>query len=202
MKQAIILAIAAFFLTGCKNSTQSSPETFTNGTQWIYSDDTFDSTGHLVANTTDTVTITSSSISGSQKTLMLSDSSHFILISSGSSWVLSQIELLSVAWPFPGNIGDTIYMSGNIPTKLNGSVHNLKLVLTELQTGVNVTVPAGLFSCVTYELNTWDVTTGILWFKQLIYVSPTTGVTERDYYQTKSDGTAYLSIRKQLLKVQ
>ena len=107
-----------------------------------------------------------------------------------------QIELISVSWLFPGNIGDTIYVSGNIPTKLNGYVYNVTLTLTVKQTGANIIVPAGTFICAVYELDAWNVTTNKLWFKEFIHASGTSGIIQREYDDFDSSNWVAFNIQR------
>jgi hypothetical protein len=205
MKTGVLITAIVFFLVSCKNSTEPVSETFTNASKWIYSDTTYDPAGKQSSAATDTVITITSTVANSQKTLVLSDSAHFILNESGSTWMLSEVGLLAslALSPFPGKIGDTVFVSGDIPTKVNGNVFNAKIIITEKQTGANITVPAGVFTCVVYESDIWNVTAGILWNKQLISVSGTTGIIQREYINYTTDsGQLYSSENKQLLKIE
>src|SRR5205085_413882 len=73
----------------------------------------------------------------------------------------------------------------------------------EKQTGVSVSVPIGNFTCVIYELDIWINNT--LSSKDLVYVSGSTGIVQREYYTNNffsNSFALYLWRREQLLKVQ
>jgi hypothetical protein len=196
----VITIIACCLIASCKNSTQTTPDDFTSSTSWIYSDNNFDSTDKVVSSQTDTVTIISSNISNSQKTLNFSDSSNIVLSANGSTWILLQFNpssALCVFSAFPGIAGDTISKTTNIPLKINGKVSQGTIVTFIKDVNVSVTVPAGNFSCTIYEMDIF--VNGIIEAKILTYVSGSVGVVQKDYYLLNAKtGALYLSERRQL----
>jgi len=188
---------------GRKNATQPTQpsDVFTQGNSWIYSNASFDSTGKAGASSIDTVSITSTQITGGKKHLLLSDGSTLVLISNGD-WALSEVwENLITCSPYriPSTPGDTVFMLNSVPTKVNGVVGAGNFVSFVKATGVTVTVPAGTFNCYEFELDLTIVNTSIL-ARTLKYISSSVGVVKRETYQRDTmTGLFYLSDVRQLL---
>ncbi len=89
----LLLSVIGLFLFGCNSATgpTSSPDIFVSGNTCLYSDVAYDTSGQSIGTRTDTAIIFSSSISNSQKSILLSDNTMYILDASGSSWILSEV---------------------------------------------------------------------------------------------------------------
>jgi hypothetical protein len=203
MKTSILITILfSTVLFGCKyDPTQSAEETFTDKTQWIYSDQTYSADGMSLIATQDTVTIDSSSISNGEKTINLSDNSTLKLSANGSDWILLQFSsstAIGILSPFPGITGDTIIKRTNIPTKVDGKIASGTIIIFIKAIDIPVSVPAGGFACTNYETD--FLINDTLKTKTLTYVSGSVGIIQKEYYLTDPNtGKLYLTERRRLI---
>jgi hypothetical protein len=202
MKTKFIISV--FFLTAlfaCKsNPTQSTPEAFTDKTERIYGSETYGADGMSLTVTQDTVTVDSSSISNSQKTIYFSDNSVLTLSANGSDWTLSQFNPSSTFCTlsaFPGITGDTILKRSGIPTKIDGKAVQGMLTFFIKDVNVPVSVTAGDFNCTVFET---DLSVdGIIKEKDLLYVSGSAGTVTSEDYKIDNTGKLYLYKRRKLI---
>jgi hypothetical protein len=205
MKGIIILFLVSIVAGSIGCSSTSAPPAnslFTNATTWVYSDDTFDSTGAQLKSLLDTVTIASTHTSGTAKIITFSDSTQATL-GNGPSWTLSSFCAdISTCWIFKlsGAVGDTEFISGNIPTKLDTIVSPGSLIGTLRSTSSTVVVTAGVFDCYQYEVE-WTFS-GWMFLRVSYYVSPQVGEVLRERYSRKrSTDPLNLVDRKELVSV-
>lgn len=202
-----IFLLTAVSLLSCRdqiNSPQNggvyTPEPFTTDTTWVYSVDSYDSTGALSSTKMDTLTIDSVSITNEQKRVTFSDGTAVILDTNGALWTLLKYhpnicECTMIV--IPAKTGDTIYKTSGIPIKINGKVGVGTINAFIKDVDQIVTVPAGKFTSFIFEIDL-TLVGSTAYAKVLTYINPTVGVVQRDYYETDSSGTLYLMSRSQL----
>jgi hypothetical protein len=194
-------ALLSLFVTlcvfGCKSTTgpNSSPDYLIVGNSFIYSNVSFDSIGNAGIEQYDTVTIISFDTVSGNTQLTLSDGAIEKLDPNGT--ISQYLGTLCTIYKIPATPGDTLMRIEDVPMKIHGVVGQGLFVLFGKATDTMIFVPAGVFSCSAYELDI--VLMGKIETREMIFISPTAGIVERDYYNPMP---LYLSIQKQLLRVE
>jgi hypothetical protein len=176
MKPHLLLIVFAAMLLGCDSDTisitdQGVADPFLLGNYWIYDHTDYDTTGAVIAQYKDTVTVTERS--GVQYLL---NGKWFYNI--GPEGIYG----IFLHYKFPASVGDTMYASSDIMTKAADSV--FRGSIRGMVQGVNIPLTSLTGTFLTYiyyeDISTAD---GMNVGRLVTYFSPTIGVIKEELYE-------------------